>query len=262
MKIASQYVKGFKSLRNKIQRQVPISKTQKKESLPEEPIELLILGVLMEYVTLSEAKSILKRLREEMTDYNELRVTSLSEFEELLKGKMKDPVAFGRVLTRTLNGVMDEFDTLELSFLDELPKPEVKKHFENIKEGSLHGLAFFLMMRFDINIMPLTEKMLGFLVSCGALPEEIDVETAKAFIERQLKASEIKNFYWLVRKASEMGASKFKSKSKTKAKKVSKKASKQSEKSKASKSKSRGTGVSKRSKAKKKTSKKSTKSKA
>ncbi len=236
MKIATQYVTEFKSLRKKIQRMIPISKTQKKDTLPEEAIELLIIGVLAEYVSLSEAKSILKRLREEMADYNELRVTSLAEFEELLKGKMKDPVGFGRTLTRTLNGIMDEFDTLDLSFLDSLSKPEIKKHFENIKDCSLHAIAFFLMMRFDINIMPLTEKMLQFLIKCEALPEEADMKTAKAFIERQLKASEIKNFYWLLRKASEMGVSKFKTKPKSTSKKATRKKSK-SDKSKSKKAK-------------------------
>ncbi len=237
MKIATQYVQEFRSLRNKIQRTVPISKTQKKESLPEDPIELLIIGVLMEYTTLTDAKSILKRLRDEMTDYNELRVTSLTEFEELLKSKLKDPVGFGRAVTKTLNAIMDEFDTLDLSILDGLSKSDVKKHFENIKNVSLHSIPFFLMMRFDINTMPLTEKMFEFLVKCNALPKDIDLASAKAFIERQLRASELKNFYWQLRKASEMPISRFKAKPrKTAKKKVAKKVAKKATKTKKKKS--------------------------
>ncbi len=209
MRVPGEYVGRLKSFRNKLQRNVPISKTQKKEKLSDEPIEVYVLGLLMERNTLYRAKQILKRISEEMVDYNELRVTPLSELTALFSEYTSEPEASAREIIRSLNALMDKFDTLDLKFLREYSKAELKKEFSDIKEAQPHGLDFLQMVSFDLSVLPLSNPMVELLRKAGALPENIDYSSAKSFLERHIKSSEYKNFYWQLRKATEMGGKEF-----------------------------------------------------
>jgi len=203
MKISSEYVKTFKTLQNRLKRDFPRPKDKDYETLPESVPETLLLGILSTNVTFYHARQALKSIQENMVDYNEVRVTPTVELAEVLEKYLADPQKTSLELTRTLNVIFNKFDSLELSELKEKNKNELTKMFEEIKGCPEHARSFMLLFSFEIPTMPLDDRMLEYMVAEKAMPEEVDLPTAKGFIERQLKASEIGPFYWQLRKASE-----------------------------------------------------------
>ncbi len=203
MKITSEYVKAFRSLQNRLRKEFPKPKDKDYETLPESMTELLILGILATNETFHRARAALKKVQEEMVDFNELRVTPTVELAELLEELLHDAQKGASDLVRTLNSVFMKFDTLDLSYLKEKHKNEISKLFEDVKGCPDHARSVMLLFGFDIPTMPLDDRMVDYLVSVEALPPEVDLTTAKGFIERQLKASEIGAFYWQLRKAAE-----------------------------------------------------------
>jgi endonuclease III len=203
MKISSEYVKAFRSLQNRLRKEFPKPKDKDYETLPESVTELLIVGILATNETYTRAKQAVKKIQEEMVDFNELRVTPTVELAELLEEYLHDAQRGASDLVRTLNSVFLKFDTLDLTYLKEKHKNELSKLFEDIKGCPDHARSVMLLLGFDIPTMPLDDRMVDYLVSVEALPPEVDQSTAKGFIERQLKASEIGVFYWQLRKATE-----------------------------------------------------------
>lgn len=227
MKIATQYVKMFKKLRNRLQREVPISKTHKKDILSEDPIEILIYGILMETNTLFKSRIAFNIINESMINYNELRVTPVLELTQLFQKKaIKEPEQTAESVTKTLNLMMEKFDTLNLSMLHERTKSDLRKEFEKVENASSYAILFMLLKCFGVPVMPLSDNMLRLLKKEQALPEEIDITGAQAFIERQLKATEIENFYWQLQKTVESLPKSSAAKKKTAKKKTVKKAAK------------------------------------
>jgi endonuclease III len=214
MKISSEYVKAFRSLHNKLRRDFPRPKDRDFETLPESVTELLILGILATNETYARAKQALKCLEKGMVDFNEMRVTPTVELAQMLEDFVSDPSRASSELVRTLNAVFMRFDTLELSELKERNKNELLKLFEHVPGCPEHAKAVMLQFGFDIPTMPLDDRMLDYLVSARAMPPEVDLATAKAFIERQLKAAEIGTFYWQLKKAAEADDKKRKPKGK------------------------------------------------
>jgi len=214
MKITSEYVKTFRSLQNRLRREFPITKEKGFEALPDNATEMLILGILATNDTYARARHAFKCLREQMVDFNELRVTPAVELAQSLEEHVADATKASMDIVKTLNVVFNRFDTLDLSYLKERSKTDLMKLFEGLPGCPDHGRSVMLLMCFDVPTMPLDDRMLEYLVEAEAMPAEADLATAKAFIERQIKASDIAAFYWQVKKATESDDKKRKPKTK------------------------------------------------
>ncbi|MFA5864208.1 MAG: hypothetical protein WC975_05915 [Phycisphaerae bacterium] len=199
MKISSEYVKSF----NKLRRAFSKLKDKDFEALPENATEVLILSILATNDTFHRARQAIKILQEKMVDYNELRVTPTVELTELLEEHICDAPRASVEIVKTLNSVFTRFDTFDLSELKDKTKGELSKMFEEIPGCPDHARCAMLLFCFDVPSMPIDDRMREYLVVSKALPAEVDLPEAKAFIERQVKASEIGAFYWQLRKASE-----------------------------------------------------------
>lgn len=203
MKIASEFVKTFRTVYNRLRREFPKPKDREFETLPTDATEMLVLGILATNETFSRAKHAVRSLREKMVDYNELRVTPAVELADLLDGSIADPRKASTEIVKTLNAVFNRFDTFDLSELKGKSKGELGKVFEDIPGCPDHARCAMLLFCFEVPAMPLDDRMLEYLQSVKAMPAEADLPTARAFIERQLKTSELPTFYWQLRKAAE-----------------------------------------------------------
>lgn len=182
--------------------------------MPESATEMLILAILATNDTYARARHAIKCLQKTMVDFNELRVTPTAELAEMLDGHVADPQRAAGDIVRTLNAVFARFDTLDLSELKTRNKADVQKMFDQVGGCPEHAKSVMLLFGFEIATMPLDERMLEHLVEAGAMPEEADLATAKAFIERQVKAADMGTFYWQLKKATEADDKKRKSKGK------------------------------------------------
>lgn len=212
MKISSDYAKAFHTLQNRLKRDFPKTKDTNLDSLPESSTEMLLLGILATNETYDHAREALKTIQTTMVDFNELRVTPVAEISEMLDRHINEPQRAAKDIVIALNWIFSRFDTLDLSYLKEKNKSEISKLFEEIPTCPDHARSAMLLFCYEISVMPLDDLMLKYLISAEALPAEVDLPTAKSFIERQLKAAEFSTFYWQLRKASEANMEKPKNK--------------------------------------------------
>jgi hypothetical protein len=212
MKISSEYAKAFHTLQNRLKRDFPKTKDTNLESLPPNGTEMLLLGILATNETYDHAREALKTIKSTMVDFNELRVTPVAEIAELIDRYIGDAQSAAKAIVIALNWLFSRFDTLDLTELKEKNKGEITKLFEEIPSCPDHARCAMLLFCFDIAEMPLDDLMLKYLISDESLPAEVDLPTAKGFIERQLKAAEFGSFYWQLRKASEVNIEKLKKK--------------------------------------------------
>ena len=216
MNISSEYVKSFRGLQNKLRREFPKPKDREYETLPENATEMLILGILSTNETFYHARQAIKVLQEKMVDFNELRVTPTVELSEMFDEFLCDPQKASVDLVKTLNIIFSRFDTLDLSELKEKNKSDILKLFEDLPGCPDHARCAMLLFSFDIPNFPMDDKMLEYLISVKALPAQVDLATARGFVERKLKAAELSVFYWQLRKASESDDKKRKPRGKSK----------------------------------------------
>lgn len=203
MKISSDYAKVFHTLQNRLKRDFPKTKDTNLDSLPTNCIEMLLLGILATNELYDRAREALKVIQANMVDFNELRVTPVAEISELIDRHIRESQRAAKDIIVALNWIFNRFDTLDLSELKEKNKSEISKLFEEIPTCPDHARAALLLFCFEIAEMPLDDLMLKYLINTQTLPAEVDLPTAKSFIERQLKAAEFSTFYWQLRKASE-----------------------------------------------------------
>lgn len=199
MKIPSSYAKATRTLFNRLRREYG----KDKHVDLTDPVEQLLLSLLATDAGTRQAKNTLKMLAEEMTDFNELRVTPVPELAELLAPLAAEPAETARAIVDALNWVFSTFDSMDLTGLREHAHPEIRAKFESIPACPDHARCAVLLLSFGIPVFPVDRQMRDYLVHHEALPEGVSPVEAEHFMERHLKSAEVREFYLNVKRASE-----------------------------------------------------------
>jgi len=199
MKIPAQFIKSTRTLLNKLRRE--FGKTAVDELT--DPVDQLILSILATNANSRRAKSALKHLAGEMTDFNELRVTTIPELKELLHPYTKQADEKAKAIVAALGWVFSKFDTLDLTELRTRPYMEIRSMFEQITACPDHARCAMLLLGFGIPVFPIDDQMLEYLVTSGAMPEKVSLSEVRRFVERHFRSAEVREFYVNVKKASE-----------------------------------------------------------
>jgi endonuclease III len=199
MKISSDCAKHLRTLFNKLVKSPSKADTHE----PTDPVAQLVQAILETDAPLDKAKAAMKQIVEEMIDFNELRVTPIAELDELLGQFLPSPTDRSRMIVSTLSWVFTTFDTLDLTFLRESSHTTLREKFTSIPGCSDYARCAMLLMSFGISACPMDEHMVAYLVENEALPEGVNVLEASHFVERQLKAGEVRDFYLRVKAESE-----------------------------------------------------------
>ena len=167
----------------------------KKPGEPMDPLSRLIRAFL-EYDCDSARTEVAERkVQENMVDYNELRVTPAIELAALLG--VRYPFAESRcsALHRTLQSIFDREHHMRLDRLKELKKTEVRPYLQSLAGITAYVEAAVCVDCFGIVAAPVDTKILLWLVSKDALPEGIDLKSAQLALEKNLKATEVEDFF-------------------------------------------------------------------
>ena len=191
MRVPGKFAKTLRTYYNKLHR----SSKHRIEVDELDPISYLLLGILSADGNTRRAVSALKHLNDEMIDYNEMRVTPVPELAELISSHVKEADQKAQELVNALGWIFNKCDTMNLEYLKEQSHTEIKALFEKIPGCSDHARCLMLLLGFSIPICPVDGQMLACLIENDALPDEITSEEASNYIDRQLKAAEIRDFY-------------------------------------------------------------------
>lgn len=150
----------------------------------------LVYSMLLWEASNAQARNALKRIRESVVDYNELRVCIADEVALVLGEKY--PLALERSmrLRTTLNDLYQRHHCITLKHLAELPKREARQHLDGLAGCPCYVSARVALVQNLGHAMPLDERLRDLLIEEGVLEEGVAVEAAASWLEHHVKAEE------------------------------------------------------------------------
>ena len=197
MKNATKHAESLRSLCKKLTREHKPEPRQ-----PQEPLKSLVRGAMSYDVPDAKADEAMRVIEREFVDLNELRVATELEVQDLLG--MRYPAIERRVsiITTALNHIFEREHTLSLDRLKTLSKRDARQFIRELPEIHPFVEAYVVVHAFDGNAFPVDESILALLKDHGAVEEDSSLADAQKFVEHQLKADELYDFYAAARKSA------------------------------------------------------------
>src|SRR4051812_26349639 len=190
MKNATKHADTLKSLCKKLTREFPAAD---KES--GEPLRLLVRAAMSYDVADAKADDAMKAIEKEFVDLNELRVATDLEIQELLGVRYPDIERRVAMITQALNNIFEREHTLSLERLKTISRRDARQFLRELPEIHPFVEGYVMLYAFDGHSIPMDNEMLGFLTEEEVLEEGASIEDAQKFVEHNLKAEEMHDFF-------------------------------------------------------------------
>jgi endonuclease III len=170
------------------------------------PVDAIVYAFISAFTTEANASRIFKRVGAHFVDLNDLRVSRPEEITEVFGDMSESATASAEAMTRVLNAIFDKFDKMTLSGLTDDGKRQARKNLEEIPGMTPFTVAYTFLAALEGHAIPLTEKMVEYLVQNGMVHPESTLQEIESFLERQISAADAYTFYVLLRAEAEGGA--------------------------------------------------------
>jgi endonuclease III len=196
MKKEAQYVHRLKQLIGKL----------KKTGTPtelwegEDPMELLLWGILSTYASESRAAAAVAKLQAAIADYNELRVTSVAEMVETIgvDYPMCRPAA--EEISRALQAIFNRLHHLDLGFLKTGARRTSETFLNNLDGLGAHAKAMMVLRCLKGHAIPLDVNMFAFLQKNSYLPKDMAIDHAQKTLAGVVKERDAVGVYTILKK--------------------------------------------------------------
>lgn len=194
MKDGTQYAKRIKRLQQEWQSKFG------KQAIPEvtDPIEQLVLGILARNTTEAKAQAVFARMKQEMVDLNELRVTPTYELADIIGKNFPFALDKARRILAALNEIRRQHDTLDLSMLAERGRRDARAYLDSLEGVDAGTAARVMLLCFDAHAIPVDELTVMVLRRAKAVDPDAEVGEVQSFLERNISAAECKHFVMLM----------------------------------------------------------------
>jgi hypothetical protein len=172
--------------------------------IPEPPDEFdplvhqLLFSMLLWEASTGQAKAAIKRVRDSVVDYNELRVCVPDEVAHVMGEKY--PLGHERAmrLRSTLNDIYHRQHSISLAHLPEMGKREARHYLE-----SLEGCPGFVASRLCLlggigHAVPVDERLCDLLIQEQVLEQGTLLDAAASWLDRHVRAEEALETYLLL----------------------------------------------------------------
>lgn len=194
MKQGSEYAKRIRRLLTQLLR-----KSGKPETTDGvDPTEQLIIGILAGCSTHAKALAVYRKLRQNVVDLNELRVTPAVELAEQIGDGVPLARAKAQRIVDALNAVRKRQDSLDLSFLRSRGRREAREYLESLEGVDRAAAASVVLFSLGGHAIPVDGLMLHVLRKEEYVDATADVVEVQGFLERSVAASQAQIFYELV----------------------------------------------------------------
>ncbi len=168
---------------------------------PPRPIaDEIIYCVLARFAPEHRVWAACSRLRQATDDLNELRVTPALEMVDLLGPGFIAPREAAEAVLRVLNGIFNRRHTVDLSFLESLPRKEARSFLANLDGIDPHALALFMLRRHRSHEVPLDGVTLTWLQRNGLIEPTLSHAAAQEFLIRVVPAARAEEFYQVLKR--------------------------------------------------------------
>lgn len=185
----------------------------------DEPAEAIVYAIVSESMRESEAKTIVKKMGKYFVDLNDMRVSRVGEFVEVIGSSASSAEKTALKLGKFLSAIYTKYDVVSLESLKETGKRQAKKDLEDLGILSRFAINYCFLTALSGHAIPLTEKMFNYLRACELVHPDSSDDDIEGFLERQVTAANGFEFYSLLREESDKSKKKLKKTAKKKAKK-------------------------------------------
>lgn len=187
-------------LRQMFKRLMRDGKPEPRQSL--EPLDAFVRGAMSYDVSDNRADDVIKAIRKEFVDLNELRVATDLEIHELLGVRYPAIEERVAIITQCLNDIFEREHTMSLDRLKNISKREARQFLRDLPQMRPFVEAYVMLMAFDGSAFPIDQEMLDYLIEEEIVEEGTTVADAQKFVENHIKSDEIYDFYCVLRKAA------------------------------------------------------------
>ena len=160
------------------------------------------MGILSFDAAPGKAEGAMEIIDREFVDLNELRVATELEVIEIIGPRYpaidKRAVQFHEIL----NAIFEKEHTLSFERYKSLNKKDARAALRELPGMTPYAEAYTLLFGLDSGAAPIDDHMMSVLIDAEAIEEDTTVEDATKFVESHLKAEELYDFFFLVRRAA------------------------------------------------------------
>jgi endonuclease-3 len=169
---------------------------------PPDPLETLMVSVLAGDGNDLLAAEILEKLRAELVDWNELRVSTGREIEELIV-PLSDAVEKALALKRILQKLFVERHTLNLSHFQRFGRERLDKELDAFGGLWTTVKARMMLKAFDINVLPMTADIERVVKRLGLVDSYLTTDKVAEELSEVLPPKRVYSFYHLASEHAE-----------------------------------------------------------
>ncbi len=186
MKHGGDYARRLKQLFNRLVRKFG------KPTIPEpsDPLEQLLVAILGAKASHHKAITVFRRLREQMVDLNELRVTPVSELARLIGPLIPQADLKAERIVDVLNDIRRRHDTLDLSFLKQRGRREAREYLESLEGVDRCAAASVTLFSLGGHAIPVDDLTLQVLRKDEVVDPVADLPEVQSFLEHHVSASD------------------------------------------------------------------------
>lgn len=165
---------------------------------PGDPIEQLLIAILATDCTDSKAVAAYTKLRQQMVDLNEMRVTPAIELAEMFASSLPDAEDKARRIVSVLNDIRRRQDTLDLSFLAQRSRREARDYLESLVGADRFAAARVVLLCLGGHAIPVDNLTLYVLRKEKLVNPTADLAEVQSFLERNVAAADAVEFVMLL----------------------------------------------------------------
>jgi len=165
------------------------------------PLRALVMGILSFDTTDNKANQAIKIIDDVFVDINELRVATELEVIQIIGPRYPQIEQRALMFRETLNQIFEKEHTLSLDRIKTLGKKEVRAFLKELPEMTPFVEAYTMLIGLESTAVPVDESTLAMLREHDVVEADSTIEDTQKFLEANLKADEIYDFHFVIRRA-------------------------------------------------------------
>lgn len=195
MKDGTRYAAQVRKVYSRLRRQAP----QWKSPEGDDPIRQLAVAILSRECNEEVAQRAVDRLLHSMASWNEVRVSTPAEVQRCLGNTIPHVLARSKHLITTLQSVFDRENRLSLDRFRNLGRREARQRLEELDGVDELIAASVMLWSLGGHAIPVSDKLLQALHRAELIHPSADRAEVQAFLERNISATEAKEFCRVMR---------------------------------------------------------------
>ncbi len=156
----------------------------------DDPLAVLVMSFLIWESTTARAVAAYKRIRENIVDFNDLRVSLPHEIQEFIGPRYPQGHERCQRLRAALRSIYLREHAVNLDRQRSFSKRDVKRYIDSLDGIVPYVSSRVMLLCFDTHGIPVDEQLRAALVEVGAADASADLGELSSWLARQVKASD------------------------------------------------------------------------